>query len=208
MFVDSPNVSFELSDVEVETLRRAAVERKMPFDSSRRRYTAAELSRYGVVREAYNSPELRAMGLDSSKVITSFDDEVLRARENLMVDAPFANSIRKWQLPIDVCEWRVFISEFPPNTLVEPHVHPANTPESPGGSLRTVLKGSITYAGRVFDPGDWFFIPNGVPYSFRSAADLVTIVMYKYAFFAVAEGNRFSSPLDLEHARNASGDAA
>jgi hypothetical protein len=207
MFVDDPITNFVLSDVEVETLRRAAVERGLDFDPHRRSYSAAELSAYGLVREAYNSPELRSMGLDATKVVTSFDLATEQAKEKLLVDAPFARGIRKWQLPIDICEWRVFISEFPPNTLVEPHVHPANTAENPGGSLRTVLRGSLTYAGKVFGPGDWFFIPNGVPYSFRSDPATQTAVMYKYAFFAVAEGNRFSSPLELERHRNA-GDIA
>jgi hypothetical protein len=198
MLIDGLNTPFELSDVELETLRRAAVQRNLAFDPARRRYTAHELTKYGIVREAYNSPELKALGVDPNKVVTSFDAESAMARETMQVDAPFATSITKWQLPIDVCEWRVFIAEFPPSTLVEPHVHPANTPENPGGSLRTVLKGAITYAGRVFGPGDWFFIPNGVPYAFRSSPDMPTVVMYKYAFFGVAEGNRFSSPLDME----------
>lgn len=208
MFVDDANATFLLSDVEVETLRRAAAQRGLGFDPERRNYSAAELSAYGIVREAYNSSELRNMGIDVTKVVTSFDLEAEQARQRLLVDAPFAGGIRKWQLPVDICEWRVFISEFPPNTFVEPHVHPANTPESPGGSLRTVLKGSLTYAGKVFGPGDWFFIPNGVPYSFRSDSAVQTVVMYKYAFFAVAEGNRFSSPLELERHRSSRGIAA
>jgi|ERR1700680_3399841 len=198
MFVDDPNTELILSDVELETLRRAAAARNLEFVPERRRYSAAELSRYGLVREAYNSPELRTMGINPNKVVTSFEADTEQARGGLLVDAPFARGIKKWQLPIDVCEWRVFISEFPPNTYVEPHVHPANTPENPGGSLRTVLKGSLAYAGHVFRPGDWFFIPNGVPYAFRSDANVETVVMYTYAFFGVAEGNRFSSPLELE----------
>jgi hypothetical protein len=198
MFVDDPNTTFVLSDVEVETLRRAAVERGLGFDPERRQYSAAELSTYGLAREAYNSQELMAFGIDQNKVVTSFDLETAQAREQLLVDAPFASSIRKWQLPIDICEWRAFISEFPPDTFVEPHVHPANAPNNPGGSLRTVLNGSLRYAGKVFGPGDWFFIPNGVPYSFRSDSAVPTTVMYLYRFFAVAEGNRFSAPVELK----------
>ncbi|MBW0366118.1 cupin domain-containing protein [Ensifer adhaerens] len=197
MNIDDDDFEFVLSDVEMETLRRAAVDRNLAFEPDRRNYKAAELRTYGIVREAYNSDELRQVGVRADRVVTSFDWEAQRARDQLLVDAPFAGGIRKWQLPIDVCEWRAFISEFPPGTFVEPHVHPANTPEKPGGSLRTVLKGSLSYAGKIFGPGDWFFIPNGVPYSFRSDNELPTVVLYKYAFFAVAEGNRFSSPLDL-----------
>jgi hypothetical protein len=64
-------------------------------------------------------------------------------------------------------------------------VHAANTVAEPGGSMRTVLKGSISYAGKEFGPGDWFFIPNGIPYSFKTDEYHETVVMYKYAFFAV-----------------------
>ena len=89
------------------------------------------------------------------------------------------------------------MSEFPAKTVVEPHVHPANTESNPGGSLRTVLKGSIEYAGRTYNPGDWFFIPNGVPYSFKTNENEVTVVLYSYAFFAPAAGNRFSYPIEM-----------
>lgn len=198
MKIDRPEDSFELSDVEVETLRRAAAQRGMMFAPERRHYTTAELNTYGMVREAYNTPELQAMGIGNNKVVTSFDSVTEMARDKLLVDAPFASQIRKWQIPVDVCEWRVFITEFPPNTFVEPHVHPENTTEQPGGSLRTILHGSLLYSEKVFKPGDWFFIPNGVPYSFTSDKDSATVVMYTYAFFAVSEGNRFSSPLELE----------
>ncbi|MGO7538681.1 cupin domain-containing protein [Rhizobium ruizarguesonis] len=209
MNIDDEDFEFVLSDVEVETLRRAAADRNLEFEPERRNYKAGELQVYGLVREAYNSDELREAGVRADRVVTSFDWEAQRARDQLLVDAPFAGGIRKWQLPIDVCEWRAFISEFPPGTLVEPHVHPANTSEKPGGSLRTVLKGSLSYAGKTFGPGDWFFIPNGVPYSFRSDSKVQTVVMYKYAFFAVVEGNRFSSPLGLQsHSQRAGSEVA
>jgi hypothetical protein len=201
MIIDKPDHVFELNEAEVETLRRAAVERDMPFAPSRTRYTTAELNEYGLCREAYNSPELKEMGIGSDKVVTSFDFEARAAREKLRVDAPFADKIRKWQIPVDICEWRVYIAEFPPGAFVEPHVHPANTKDNPGGSMRTVLKGSIMYAGKTFGPGDWFYIPNGVPYSFRTDMKVDTIVMYKYAFFNVAKGNRFSHPIELERYR-------
>ncbi|MCC8971585.1 cupin domain-containing protein [Bradyrhizobium brasilense] len=208
MKADQPNYVFNLSDVEVETLRRAALERNLSFDANKRTYSAAELSEYGLVREAYNSQELREMGVVNNKVVTSFDFEASSARETLLVDAPFASQIRKWQIPVDICEWRVFIAEFPKGTKVDPHVHAANTPASPGGSMRTVLKGSINYANRQYRPGDWFFIPNGIPYSFTTDHDQETVVMYKYAFFAVAEGNRFSHPIEIERYRVAATDAA
>ena len=94
------------------------------------------------------------------------------------------------------------MSEFPPNTFVEPHVHPANTDENPGGSLRVVLTGEIEYASKKFLPGDWFYIPNGVPYSFRTHVSSPTKVFYSYAFFAPSMGNRFSYPVDLAQSKN------
>ncbi|WP_432347914.1 hypothetical protein WMC41_09905 [Shinella yambaruensis] len=199
MQIDDPTYVFRLEDVEVETLRRAAEDRGLPFDASRRDYTTSELSKYGMVRESYNSPELRKFGVEPNKVVTCFDECSDLARDHLLVDAPFATGIRKWQLPIDIVEWRAFMTEFPPNSFVSPHVHPENTVDEPGGSLRTVLKGAIEYAGRTFGPGDWFFIPNGIPYSFKTDAKRDTVVMYSYAFFAAGKGNRFSHPIDIAH---------
>lgn len=204
MQIDAPESTFVLADVELETLRRAAAEKNMTFDPDRKKYTASELSTYGLVRESYNSAELKEIGVSRTSVVTSFDDVTSRAREELLVDAPFAKSIRKWQIPIDISEWRTLMTEFPPSTFVEPHVHPANSADDPGGSLRTVLKGSITYAGRKFGPGDWFYIPNGVPYSFRTDGEQQTIVMYSYAFFAPSKGNRFSYPMEVHSYRTSS----
>lgn len=186
-----------LSDVEIETLRRAAVLRNLPFDPRRRSYKTQELDRYGLVREAYNSSELAEFGVDRNRVVTSFDTVVEQARNHLLVDAPFASVTRKWQLPVDLWEGRTYITEFEAGSQVKPHVHPANSSEDPGGSLRIVLKGSLHYAGRDFGPGDWFYIPNGVPYAFRSDDHGMTKVLYKYAFFGVSDGNRFSSPVDI-----------
>lgn len=101
MNVDEPGYLFNLSDVEVETLRRAALERNLSFDPYRRTYSSAELSEYGLVREAYNSQELREMGVPNNRVVTSLDFEASSAREKLLVDAPFASTIRKWQIPVD-----------------------------------------------------------------------------------------------------------
>lgn len=203
MLYDNSEKSFDLLEVEVETLRRAALARGLQFDAKRKTYSAKELESYGLVREAYNSEELSAWGLDNKKVVTCFDEIVAKAKNDLLVDAPFALTIKKWQLPIDLSESRSLMSEFPPNTLVKPHVHPSNTDKNPGGSLRIVLDGEIEYSNKLFTSGDWFYIPNGVPYSFRTHATNPTRVFYSYAFFAPSMGNRFSYPVDTaqEHAR-------
>lgn len=189
--------TFELSDVEVETLRRAALERSLPFDKDRRGYTRAELSEYGMVREGYTREELRRMGLGPEEV-SCFDERAKSAIESLPVDVPFGSGVQKWQLPIDMLPMRVLQTVFPPNTLVRPHVHPANTPDAPGGGLRIVTKGKVFYKGREYGPGDWFFVPNGVPYTFTTDPAGPTVVMYSYSFFGFEQGNRFSHPSDAD----------
>ena len=184
---------FVLNEAEIETLRRAAVARNLNFDPKKTTLSKLELQKYGLVREAYTPDELRAAGFGPSPV-TSFDHAAEVARDVLRVDAPFGSGILKWQLPVNMMELRVFQTVFQPDTVVAPHIHPVNTEEDPGGSLRIVVKGSIEYEGRSFEPGDWFFVPNGAPYTFRSAPNQETTVMYLYRFFAATEGNRFSHP--------------
>lgn len=188
---------FELSDVEIETLRRASLERSLPFDEKRRVYTREQLSEYGMVREGYTREELRNVGLGPEEV-SCFDDRAKAAQELLRVDAPFGSGIQKWQLPIDMLPMRVNQTLFPPNTCVKSHVHPANTPDAPGGGLRIVTKGKILYKGKEYGPGDWFFVPNGVSYTFTTDPSGPTTVMYSYSFFGFEQGNRFSHPSAVE----------
>jgi hypothetical protein len=167
--------------------------RSRPYDSKRTDYSKGELTQFGMVRKAYTTEELRAAGFGPDPV-TSFDEKAKAAEELPKVDTPFGSGIRKWQLPVNMIEMCVYETVFPLNTVVEPHVHPENSVDDPGGSLRIIVRGSILYDGRTFGPGDWFFVPNGVPYTFRSAPDQNTHVMYLYRFFAASEGNRFSHP--------------
>jgi hypothetical protein len=198
---DSPEVAdakaFELSDVEVETLKRAAAERNLPFDPNRTTYSREELSLYGMVREGYTRKELRSLGFGPEEV-SCFDERAKAAEELLQVETPFGSGIKKWQLPIDMMPMRVHLTIFSPNTTVAKHVHPANSPEAPGGGLRIVSKGRIFYKGREYGPGDWFFVPNGQPYTFTTDPDIPTVVFYKYAFFGFEQGNRFSHPHEVE----------
>jgi hypothetical protein len=184
---------FELSDVEVETLRRAASERGMLFDANRRTYTRADLLSFGMVREGYTRDEMRQRGFGPTPVCC-FDDAAKRAEDLLTVDTPFGDGVRKWQLPVDMLPMRVLITVFPPGTNVACHVHPPHTEDAPGGGLRIVSKGRIFFQDKEFGPGDWFFVPNGTPYEFYTDPDVETIVFYKYAFFGFEQGNRFSHP--------------
>jgi hypothetical protein len=188
---------FELSDVEVETLRRAALERGLPFDPLRRCYPKSELRPYGMVREGYTRSELRRLGFRPIEV--SCFDEIADAGEQLLpVETPFGSGIRKWQLPVDMLPMRISKTVFPPGTEVRSHVHPPHTDEAPGGGLRIVTQGSILFRGRKYLAGDWFFVPNGVAYEFTTDPEHETVVFYSYSFFGFEQGNRFSHP----HAKN------
>jgi hypothetical protein len=184
---------FDLIECEVETLRRAALERGLPYDPVKTRYTRGELRRYGLVREGYTRAEIRQRGIGPNAV-TSFDDLANAAPDLLPVETPFASGIRKWQLPIDMFPLRIYQTVFPPGSRVASHLHPPHSDEAPGGGLRIIASGSIVYKGRKYGPGDWFFAPNGEPYEFETDAQVETIVFYKYAFFGIEEGNRFSHP--------------
>ena len=184
---------FTLSDVEVETLRRAAVERNLYFDPYQTVYTRRQLAEYGMVREGYTREELRELGF-GPEAVSCFDERAKAAEQLLRVDTPFGSGIKKWQLPIDMMPMRVSLTVFPPGTTVDKHVHPASSPEAPGGGLRIVSKGKILYEGREYGPGDWFFVPNGTPYTFTTDPQIPTVVFYKYAFFGFEQGNRFSHP--------------
>jgi len=184
---------FELSDCEVETLRRAALDRNLSFDPLRTIYRNSELKAYGMVREGYTRAEMRERGIGPG-ALTCFDTLAEKAEELLPVETPFGSGIRKWQLPIDMIPIQVMKTIFPPGSVVKSHVHPPHSDEAPGGGLRIVVEGSISYKGRKFGPGDWFFAVNGEPYEFTTDPERHTVVFYKYTFFAVEKGNRFSHP--------------
>jgi hypothetical protein len=190
---ETGNELFELSDVEMETLRRASVERSLPYDQNRHIYSREELSQYGMVREGYTREELTSLGFGPGEA-SCFDDRAKAAEELLKVDTPFGSGIKKWQLPIDMMPVRVHQTIFPPNSKVHSHVHPENTADAPGGGLRIIAKGKIFFRGKEYGPGDWFFVPNGVPYDFTTDPEGSTVVFYTYAFFGFEEGNRFSHP--------------
>jgi hypothetical protein len=194
---DSSFEQFFLSDIEVETLRRAAIETGLPFDKDRRTYTRSELARYGMVRESYTRDELRRLGFRPEPV-SCFDASAKSAEDLLRIDTPFGREIKKWQLPIGSSHIKIEQTVFPPNTLVAPHVHPENSQEDPGGGLRIVISGTIFYEGREYGPGDWFFAPNGRPYTFTTDRNDPTIVMYSYHFFGIEQENRFSHPSAAE----------
>jgi len=73
MAPETADDNFYLSDVEVQTLRRAALERNLPFDPRRRTYSRHELSGYGMVREGYTREELRQLGF-GAEAVSCFDE--------------------------------------------------------------------------------------------------------------------------------------
>ena len=64
-----------------------------------------------MVRKAYTTEELRAAGFGPDPV-TSFDEKAKAAEELLKVDTPFGSGIRKWQLPVNMIEMRVYETVF------------------------------------------------------------------------------------------------
>lgn len=199
MSSSSKSEIFVLSPVEVETLRRAAVDRGLPFDADRKVYARSDLEPYGLVREGYTRAELRERGY-GCELVTCFDAKARAAERDLAVEAPFGHGVRKWQLPIDMMPMRVHKAIFEPGSVVDEHVHPAASDDAPGGSLRIVVSGSIAFRGDRYSAGDWFFVPNGTPYHFTTDPDVETVIFYKYAFFGFEEGNRFSHPHEIDAA--------
>lgn len=187
------NQTYNLIDVEIETLKRATTEQNLTLDVDKRTYTGEELINFGLAREGYNKEEINDLGITPS-VVSSHDEIEQLAKESLILDTPFGSGIEKWQLPIDMMPIRVAKTVFPKGSKVESHVHPQSTEEDPGGGLRMVAKGSITYNNKKHLPGDWFFIPNGVPYDFTTDDQEETVAFYTYRFFGAIEGNRFSHP--------------
>ena len=152
------------------------------------------LKEIGVVRENYNVQELRELGFESQGVVTSFDQVSKDAEERLRIDAPFAPGVRKWQLPIDVEGFLMQRTVFPAGTTVLSHSHDVVDPNVKGGSFRMITKGSIEFEGKTYLPGDWFFVPNGTPYSFKTDKDGDTDETYVHVILPPKHSVRLSHP--------------
>ncbi|MCG8088240.1 MAG: hypothetical protein JAY62_00670 [Candidatus Thiodiazotropha endolucinida] len=185
----------KLEEHELEIVKDVANRRAFAFDARKKEYSMVELRVMGIYRESYSIEELRERKFDLSGVVTSFDGVSKRAEKELTIDAPFAEGIRKWQLPIDVMGFRIISTVFPPNTTVLPHVHSELKSGIKSGGFRIVVKGSITFEGKKYSPGDWFFIPNGVPYTFTTDPEIETTENYWYGHNAAKGHSRISSPI-------------
>lgn len=189
-----PDYKIVLNDLEMVVLGDICSTRGIAFDPSQREFTQSQLEDIGVVREFYSIEEVRIRGFSIDSVVTSFDEIAERAKTELRVGAPFASEVAKWQLPIDVPGFRTMITTFPPGTTVLPHVHAILDPEVKSGALRIVTNGSINFEGQKYLPGDWFYIPNGVPYSFTTDPEIVTSEAYWYGHNVQHIASRISSP--------------
>jgi len=90
------------------------------------------------------------------------------------------------------------VTKFPPNTVVHAHKHPEIPffhEEGPAGGLRIVITGKIIFEGKEFLPGDWFFVPNGTPYSFKTYGEGETSEAYGYGGGSCKPAVRFSPPI-------------
>ena len=190
-----------LNDYEIEVVRRVLEEKKLSFDNNKRTYSIEELLSIGIVRESYSLKELYEKNIINSGVVTSFDDVSERAKKELKVNVPFSREVEKWQLPIDLPGIRLIKTVFQPNTVVLPHVHQILDPSLKNGGFRMVVQGSIHFEDKNYLPGDWFFVPNGIPYSFKTDPDVVTMENYLYMYGGPADDEkilRISNPKPVE----------
>lgn len=69
------------------------------------------------------------------------------------------------EIPVDFASiQRFYIKKFKKGLKTPKHVH-----DSP--SFRYVLSGKIKINSKTYSPGDWVFVPRGVPYSFEALKD-------------------------------------
>jgi len=176
-----------LNESERALLFMVASKKKKSVDASRIDITEEELKRLDFVRENWSAEEIQQKGLAKDGVVTSYDKVAKKAESDLAVDAPFADGIHKWQLPINLPGFRVVMTRFPPATVVKAHQHPSIPGFSRCGQLRVVVKGSIKYDGKVYRPGDWFYIPNGTAYSFTTDPNEETLESYFYQYNGIAQ---------------------
>jgi hypothetical protein len=174
----------DLNKDELAFLQTALKDQGIAVDHARTSYSEAELRNYGFIRENWSVNEVIEKGFAKKGVITSFDLGAHKARRELVVDAPFAETVQKWQLPIPLPGFRVIMTRFPRNTIVKAHVHP-NINGAACGQFRVVVIGSIIYNKRKYVPGDWFFIPNDTPYTFTTDPDMETLENYYYQYAGV-----------------------
>ncbi len=183
-----------LDEFELSIVKDEMSNRNMMFNESKNEYTMEELNSIGIVRESYSIEELHQKDFDTQGIITSFDDVAKMAEEKLVVGAPFAKGVKKWQLPIDLIGFKIITTVFPPKTTVLPHVHSVLDENVKSGGFRMVVSGSITFNGKKYLPGDWFFIPNGIPYSFTTDENIETRENYWYGHRHREGAVRISSP--------------
>ncbi|MEU7525455.1 cupin domain-containing protein [Saccharothrix sp. NPDC042600] len=99
--------------------------------------------------------------LDTTKVVTSRQDDVAEAIKLLTVSA-VPGGFRKWQLPVYLNRAsQLFITVAEPDVEVPEHAH------EEGDGIRFIVSGSITYDGEELSSGDWMYIPQGQKYSFK-----------------------------------------
>ena len=176
-----------LNESERALLFMVTTQSKTTFDASRTDITEEELKGLKFVRENWTQEEIQQKGLTQEGVVTSFDKVSKRAESELVVDTPFADGIQKWQLPIDLPGFRVVMTRFPAGSVVKAHQHPSIPGFTKCGQLRVVVKGSITYNGKTYRAGDWFYIPNGVAYSFTTDPNEETLENYFYQYNGIAQ---------------------
>lgn len=114
------------------------------------------------------------VNVKGDRVITSRDPGMDQLRYDLRrPDMP--PGIQSWQIPIvlENCPVFFFLTVAEAGAVVPLHAHKRDL-------FRVVVSGSITTNGIELKPGDWMFVPAGVPYGYSAALNPGAIIYHCY----------------------------
>ena len=96
-----------------------------------------------------------------AQILTSRDPKAKKA-QSLLKTLNSPPGFQKWQLPFSFFHpTNVYVASGKPGATVPSHSH------DEGAGMRFIIQGSLTIHGKRLGPGDWMYIPKGLPYSFK-----------------------------------------
>lgn len=106
-------------------------------------------------------------------VVTSRHPRMNLVRHELM-RANMPPGIMSWQLPVfGTGPVFTFITVASPGAVVPEHTHQRPL-------LRMVISGTLIFEGIELGPGDWMYVPKGVPYSYSAGWDETMVSCHSY----------------------------
>ena len=112
--------------------------------------------------EPYFRSSLRKVGLDPEAQVFTSKHEAAKAVQKYFRVQSAPPGFKKWQLPFALHEpTNFYITEGRPNATVDAHSH------EHGAGFRVIIKGSLVLEGVKLGAGDWFYVPQGKPYSYK-----------------------------------------